>query len=188
MQGMSAPRPAPGYYIEEPGGLPAKCEPMLACSGSATFRADIDLASFTYKGLGNYRGEYGDANCLEGYSGYRCATCRVTIGTPLHGIPAPGDPSGNGYYRLDKRCQPCGEPLPAELLAFAAVAVFIGTALVADRILSKAKNLSQVLAPMLILLTFFRASPATHSLPHWPCFEVTILIVDLHVTYQCCMW
>ena len=57
---------------------------------------DIDLDTFTFIGLGDYRGEYGDENCLDGYAGYRCASCRVTVGTALHGSPSPGDPDGNG--------------------------------------------------------------------------------------------
>ena len=130
---------------------------MLACSGDKLHRADIDPSTFTYNGPGQYRGEYGEANCLEGYAGYRCASCRVTVGTDMHGVPADGDPEGNGFYRLDKRCHACGTPFPAWILGVAGLIAFLAIALTADRVLSKVKNLSQVLAPILILLTFFRA-------------------------------
>ena len=62
-------------------------------------------------------------------------------------------------YRLDKRCLPCGTPIPAWLLGTLAAVAFIGISLIADRILSQVKNLAQILAPILILLTFFRTLP-----------------------------
>ena len=77
----------------------------------------------------------------------------------MHGVPSDGDPDGNGFYRLDKRCLPCGTPTPAWILGVLGLVIFIAVALTADRILSKVKNLSQVLAPLLILLTFFRTLP-----------------------------
>ena len=154
--GMPYPRPAFGYYMADETQIPAKCQPMLACSGSAQYQADVDFSAGVLVDIGAYRGEYGAANCAAGYAGYRCAACLVKVGTPELGTPSDGDPDGNGFYRLDGTCQACGTPIPKEILGIAFIIVFLVVALLADRVLGKVKNISQLLAPILILMTFFQ--------------------------------
>jgi hypothetical protein len=53
-------------------------------------------------------------------------------------------------------CEKCDTILPLWLLVILAVVVFVTTALFADRFLSKVRNVSVLLAPLMILLTFFQ--------------------------------
>jgi surface protein len=86
-------------------------------------------------------GQFGEATCAPGYGGSRCAQCSTT------------EPK---YYRRDGVCEKCDTILPLWLLVILAVVVFVTTALFADRFLSKVRNVSVLLAPLMILLTFFQ--------------------------------
>ena len=83
-------------------------------------------------------GLYGQANCMGTYYRDRCATCKKK------------------HYRLEGECFECGESIAIEWLILAFIGVFLATALAADTFLSKVKNVSQLLAPALILMTFFQ--------------------------------
>ena len=149
-QGSAYPFPVAGYYMvsDKVGvGLEslAKCTPPQGCLGGA----------------------YGDNNCAVGYGGLRCAQCLddTEVG--------PGE-DPNGYYRKDSLCVPCGKVIPVWILGAAGAILFVATALMADKFLMQVADVSNFIAPVLILLTFFQTvSAQCHSFSHcsslWKC-------------------
>ena len=105
----------------------AKCTPPEGCLGGA----------------------YGEENCAVGYGGLRCAQC-------LDGTQVGPDEDPNGYYRKENRCTPCGKVIPVWILAVAGAILFVVLALMADQFLAKVADVSNFIAPVLILLTFFQ--------------------------------
>jgi hypothetical protein len=86
-------------------------------------------------------GSFGEASCKGGYVGKRCAACQST------------EPK---YYRSDGLCEKCDSIIPLPALIVLAVIVLVGVAMLADTFLSKAQNAAELLAPALILTTFFQ--------------------------------
>eukprot|EP01043_Picozoa_sp_COSAG02_P035509 COSAG02_NODE_2548_length_8557_cov_17.177229_2_plen_1173_part_00 len=129
---MTYPVPKFGFYMasDEIGvGIEelAACTPPQACQG----------------------GEYGQDNCAPGYGDARCARC-------LDQSEVTDDEDPNGYYRKDGVCAPCGKIIPVWILAVAGVIGFVVLALMADKLLMSVADVSNFIAPLLILMTFFQ--------------------------------
>ena len=114
---------------EEAGDLAtlAKCNPMVACIG----------------------GLYGEENCNPEYHRERCASCSRARKDGFRTLK---------HYRLEGECFPCPEEggTPVWMMVVAGIVAFVLAALAVDRALAKVKNVSQLLAPALILMTFFQ--------------------------------
>lgn len=168
-EGSVYPLPAAGYYMvsDQVGvGLEslAQCTPPYGCLGGA----------------------YGQENCALGYGGLRCAQCldKTQVGR------AGEDP--NGYYRKDNHCVPCGKAIPVWILGIAGVALFVAVALAADKFLMKVADVSNFIAPFLILLTFFQTVSACSYARTFTCnmfccatAERTV-VVSFVVSLRCC--
>lgn len=83
-------------------------------------------------------GSYGEASCAEGYTSARCSACL------------------QGYYRAEQVCLECGAAIPLWVYLVAAGLAFVTLALAADRFLSTVKDVSKLMAPILVLMTFFQ--------------------------------
>jgi len=86
-------------------------------------------------------GYFGQKNCETGYSGSRCSACQST------------EPK---YYRSDGQCEICDSIIPMPVLIILAIIAFVALALFADSFLSKVQNTAELIAPALILMTFFQ--------------------------------
>jgi len=86
-------------------------------------------------------GSFGQENCREGYTGRRCSACQST------------EPK---YFRSDGGCKECADVIPLPVLVTIAVILFICVALFADSFLSKVANTAELIAPMLILMSFYQ--------------------------------
>ena len=127
--GMASPHPAAGFFIssfDDIGSL-AACIPAEACAGGA----------------------YGVAACTAGYGGMRCSRC-------LDRSEVAEDMDANGYFREDSYCVPCGTVLPFAVFAVLFIVGFVAVALLADTFLSRVADVSSLMAPFLVLITFFQ--------------------------------
>jgi hypothetical protein len=60
------------------------------------------------------------------------------------------------HYRLDGECTPCGDSIHPGWLALAIIVSFVSVALLADRFLARVKDVAELMAPGMILMTFFQ--------------------------------
>jgi hypothetical protein len=81
---------------------------------------------------------YGQDNCKDGYVGHRCSTC------------------AKQFYRFQSECLACGDQPPLWPFAVAGALLFVYIAYQADKLLSGIKNVSELMAPFMILVTFFQ--------------------------------
>lgn len=116
---------------------PAGCDytPAVLTTEEAGNLATLSKCSPSQSCIG---GLYGQENCRDTYWRDRCASCK------------------RKHYRLEGECFPCEESMPIWYLISAFIVGFIAAALAIDRFLTNVKNVSQLLAPALILLTFFQ--------------------------------
>ena len=128
-EGMASPHPARGFFMSSPTDLGslAACIPPEACAG----------------------GSYGVSACNAGYGGERCSRC-LDRSEVLEGMDM------NGYFREDSYCVPCGTVVPFAVFAVLFIIVFVAVALLADTLLSRVADVSALMAPFLVLVTFFQ--------------------------------
>ena len=104
---MVSPHPAPGFFIPSADDLAS----LAAC-----IPAEACLG-----------GDYGESACATGYGGMRCSRC----------LDRSEVSDGNGYYREDSVCVPCGIVIPFAVFAVLFIVCFVTVALLADSFLSR---------------------------------------------------
>jgi len=96
-------------------------------------------------------GDFGIGGCLEGYEEVRCARCKLK------------------YFRSGDQCLQCPGSWPLGLIAVMVLILLLILGLVADYMFDKVSRLSERVAPLLILLTFFQTVSLLLDVPlKWP--------------------
>ena len=106
-------------------------------SYSCTMQGDPTSVSQCSPSTACVGGHLGEANCAMGYEGFRCSKCRQT------------EPK---YYRFDGHCLPCPAVYPVWLVVMVVAVAFVLSALFLDKLLSHLHNVSQLSAPVMILM------------------------------------
>jgi hypothetical protein len=173
-----------------------ECVPFEACVGTClqtTLHVPLDDQQPVYI---ECPGGMDQEICSAGYTGERCAACQEFDDTatddcievmhhPLSGVKydcaadnddcvnirvpsQTGEP--NGYYRLNEKCEPCPCTFwNARRIASACFVIAVLTLFVMDHVLGSVKHMSTVVAPLLIIVTFFQTVGLLLSLDvPWP--------------------
>ena len=163
-EGISIPLPASGFYMEDDKWSRVSVDDEDVWVQASTTMEQLVPPEACSPPEGCKGGHYGQDNCAAGYGGKRCSRC-------LHksDLGHPALVSENGYYRSEGLCVKCGNPIPLPVLLVVGTIAFVLVALVVDRVLANVSDVSQLLAPILILMTFFQtlALLLKFSLP-WP--------------------
>ena len=125
-----------------------QCTPFEACVGDC----EKDKESGDYDAC---EGALGEDRCAPGYEGNRCSVC-TPFGEARSGDCSDSD-APNGYYRLDKICEPCTctwfTPTKLGMIAFVLILI---TMVIGDHLLKEVDHMSTVFAPIMIAVTFFQ--------------------------------